>query len=167
MRTSNLIPLILVLVYTASQCPIDPASLSPSLNCVKNIQCASPSANDSRILFQNCNKKWYYGTSTMSIIELTSPIPFTFVNNGLLAINMKSRLTYSLINFDNVTLFYYPLNTANFHTKVASDCSFLDYDSREISTSEIMIMKVCLNEVATVILNGSFVFVNNTNLMVT
>ena len=135
MVTSKLILFILALALTTWQCPIDPANISPSLSCVENIICTTPSANDSRILFQNCNKEWYYGTSSLPIFQLNFTFPNYFVSNDKLALNMKAGPNYAIINYDNVALYYYPLGTVNFNIKLESDCTFLDYDSRKVSGS--------------------------------
>lgn len=59
--------LLSLLVVGNCGCPFDPNRMPSALSCIQNIVCVDNSANISLVILQNCNKKWYYGSSSASV----------------------------------------------------------------------------------------------------
>jgi hypothetical protein len=165
------------LILSSSSCPINPKAMPSPLGCVQNIAC-SMIGNESAALVQHCNKFWYYGTSSIPIKALiesksfnfrshsTGSVP-SFISLRQAALSLKVDQNYSLIRFDNSSLYFYPLGSTNYYYRLDSPCSIVDHELLLTSNGSINAVILCSNSISSVVFDSTFNIISNSSINLT
>lgn len=115
-------------------CPFNASRMPTALSCIQQIVCQDSSSNYSEVMVQNCNKKWYYGSSNASIAELTqaSHSGSSFISENKKAKRLKMTASFALLSFNSSVAYHYPLGSSIYSYTLTPSAPFSDFSGLKI-----------------------------------
>jgi hypothetical protein len=143
MRQCVVLVLMLGLGKWVLGCPMSPSAMPSALSCIKSIVCSSDGNGIEHMMVQNCNKMWYYGSTTESLSYLlASASPSSDFAPYLPSTNIKATASYALVDFGTKVLFCYPFIGSNYYGLHIA-CAPVDYEALELLNGKYMAVVLC------------------------